>query len=90
MKEYAEERNEFVREMESDDSYDKIDRIIQKNILKGWSRQESVDVAWHDRRFLVKKIIENNKEMLVDEKQESDDDDDDDDDAVGKSDILRN
>lgn len=88
MKEYAEERNEFVKEMEYDDSYEKIDKIIQKNILKGWSRQESVDVAWHDRRFLVKKIIENNKELLVDEKEESDDDDEDD--AVGRSDILRN
>ena len=87
MKEYAEERNEFVREIEFDDSYEKIDRIIQKNILKGYSRQESVDVAWHDRRFLVKKIIENNKELLVDK---SDDDEDDNDDAVGRSDILRN
>ena len=47
MKDYVEAKNKFVRDLEFDGAYEKIDDLIQKNIHKGFGRQEATDAAWH-------------------------------------------
>ena len=64
MKNYVEEKFQFVHDMGFNAEYEKIQKIIEKNIRRGYGRQEAVDAAWHARRFLVKQIIIDNKDAV--------------------------
>lgn len=75
MKDSAEEHFTFVREMEEDRTYEKINDLIDKYESEGYSRDEAASTAWHDRRFLVKQVIENNSDVIK-KLQDGDDDDD--------------
>ena len=78
MKEYVEERFKFVKTMESDEYYEKIQENIERFMdSEAYDREEAVDTAWHNRRFLIKRIIEENKELLaVKDSVDGDSDDD--------------
>ena len=58
VKNYVEERMQFVKDMEFDRCYESINKAIEKLVQQGYNRKEAVDVAWNDRRFLVKQIME--------------------------------
>ena len=58
MKEYVETRINFVKQMEDDEDYKKINDMIDRFESDDYERDEAVDAAWHNRRFLVKRIIE--------------------------------
>ena len=73
MKNYVEQRFQFVHDMGFNSEYEKVHKLIERNIQRGYGRQEAVDAAWHDRRFLVKQIIQDHKNAV--NKSESDDDD---------------
>ena len=64
MKNYVEERFQFVHDMGFNTEYEKIQKMIEKNIQRGYGRQEAVDAAWHARRFLVKQIILDHKDAV--------------------------
>ena len=66
MKVYVEERFQFVKTMESDEHYEKIHENIDRFMdQEAYDREEAVDTAWHNRRFLIKRIIEEHKELLT-------------------------
>ena len=71
MKEFVENRIQFVQSMELDEQYTKINETIDKFENDGYDREEAVDTAWHNRRFLVRRIIEHHldtvKEMMNDD-----------------------
>ena len=58
VKNYVEERMQFVKDMEFDQCYEKINKAVEKYVQQGYDRKEAVDAAWNDRRFLVKQIME--------------------------------
>lgn len=62
VKNYVEERTQFVRDVEFDEFYEKINKAIEKYVSKGYDRKEAVDSAWNDRRFLVKQIMEKHRD----------------------------
>ena len=58
VKDFVEEKMQFVKNMEFDKCYEKINKSIETYINRGFNRQEAVDAAWSERRFLVKQIME--------------------------------
>ena len=72
MKNYVEEKFQFVHDMGFNTEYEKIQKMIEKNIQRGYGRQEAVDAAWHARRFLVKQIILDHKDAFNDEENDDD------------------
>ena len=65
MKEYVEENFRFVKMMEQDAQYEKIDNMIQQFEEEDYDREEAADSAWHNRRFLVKRMIEDNIDLVA-------------------------
>jgi hypothetical protein len=64
MKSVVEKRVDFVKAMDSDEGYGKIDSTIQQFESDDYDRTEAVDAAWHARRFLVKKIIKEHIDIV--------------------------
>ena len=75
MKNFVESRIHFVRAMENDEDYKKIDQMIDTFESDDYDRDEAVDTAWHNRRFLVKRIIERNMSVVEEQMKENDVDD---------------
>ena len=81
MKNAAEERFSFVRQMEQDSGYEMLSDTIEKyEHSDGYEKEEAIDAAWHARRFLVKQIIIDNIDVLEDwlnrrDKEDTDDED---------------
>ena len=72
-------RLEFAQHMENDDEvYDKIKKTIDRYESKGYDTQEATELAWQERRFLLRNIIEECVKNLVDEEEEGDDENVDD------------
>ena len=76
MKEYVEEKFQFVKSMEQDDQYEKINCMIDQLDGEEYDREEAVDCAWHNRRFLVKRMIQENIDLVakIVDRDHSDDD----------------
>ena len=71
MKNFVEDRVQFVKKMSEDDSYAKIDNMIDRyEEEEDYDRDEAVNTAWHNRRFMLKRIIQENME----DSEESDED----------------
>ena len=84
MKEYVEERFKFVKTMESDKYYEKIQENIERFMdSEAYDREEAVDTAWHNRRFLIKRIIEEHKELLTEKDSDDGDSDEEIDETAG-------
>jgi hypothetical protein len=81
MKLVVEEQIQFVKHMEEEDElYQKINETIERYESNDYDREEAVDAAWHDRRFLMRRVIEDNMNMIEmkwkDEHKEDSDDND--------------
>jgi hypothetical protein len=65
MKFVVEEQIQFTKHMEDEDeTYKKIMETIERYESNDYDREEAVDAAWHDRRFLVSRLIEDNMEII--------------------------
>ena len=49
---------------EEDDLYQKISAPIERYESEDYDREEAVDAAWHDRRFLIIRVIEDNMSLV--------------------------
>jgi hypothetical protein len=79
MKIVAEEQIQFVKYMEEeDDLYRKINETIERYESNDYDREEAVDAAWHDRRFLIRRVIEDNMNLVETQWEEEHKDDNDD------------
>ena len=65
IKEYVEEKFQFVKSMEEDGQYNKINHMIEQFEEEEYDREEAVDSAWHNRRFLVKRMIQENIDLVA-------------------------
>ena len=74
MKDYVEDAFQFVKQMEDNKEYKKIDEMIDRYEQDDYDRDEAVDTAWHNRRFLVKRIIEEREFEPIEIDEENADD----------------
>jgi hypothetical protein len=82
MKLVVEEQIQFVKHMEEDDElYQKINETIERYDSNNYDREEAVDAAWHDRRFLLSRVIEDSMPLIEAKwKEEHEEDSDNDED----------
>jgi hypothetical protein len=79
MKLVVEEQIQFVKHMEEEDElYQKINETIERYDSNNYDREEAVDAAWHDRRFLLSRVIEDNMPLIETKWKEEHEEDSDD------------
>ena len=73
---------QFATEMEHiDDTYEQINKLIARYEFKhGYDTKEAHQTAWHDRRFLIREVLEKNLDTVAEKMKEDDSEDDTDDD----------
>ena len=77
MKGVVEEKIQFVKYMEEEDeTYQKINDTIDRFEREAYDRDEAVSTAWHDRRFLVSRVIEENLDLIENELKDGDEEND--------------
>ena len=73
IKDNVEDKVQFAKDMEEkDDCYQKINDAIEEYENKEYDREEAVEAAWHDRRFLVRRVIEKNMDLIQEVLKEED------------------
>ena len=74
MKNFVEIKQKFIKEMEQDPVYRKIQEDMDEleRIMNVDSREEVADVAWHNRRFKLRKVIEENLDEIEESEPEKD------------------
>ena len=75
VRDYVEARFQFVKAMELDETYENLDKMIKSLVREGYDREEAVEKAWHERRFLLKRKL---REYILKAKRDADDDDEND------------
>jgi len=81
MSNFVEQRLQFAREMESDDSlYEQINNRIDRLENDDFPRDEAAMTAWHDKRYHVRKILADHLDVIQQEMFDDSDEDDNEDD----------
>lgn len=72
MRKLVEKRLSFTAYMENnDDVYERISR--EENRLAAFDEDDAQETAWHNKRFLIKRVLADNLDMFEKEEEEEDD-----------------